>query len=163
MKNIFKLSVITLLLVFLGSCGTNKNFYSYELLCNGVGVNGVYLVKCFSYGSSFEKARKKVKKDAVHGVLFKGVSGNSQKGCREQAPICNISYEDQKEWFDNFFKNGDFEQYVTLSNNGNVSASDRIKIKNGYKVGFTVAVKSDRLRERMRKAGYAKKMDIFDN
>ena len=145
------------------SCGTKKINYNYELACNGVGVDGVYSVKCFSYGSTLEKARKKVKRDAVHGVLFKGVSGNSTKGCRAQSPICNVSYSEQEEWFKKFFEDGEYLQYVTLSNDGNIAASDRIKIKRGYKVGFTVAVKSDRLRERMEKEGFANKLNQFDN
>ena len=88
----------------MSSC--SKKVYNYELLCNGVGVNGKYLVKCYSYASTFENARKKVKKDAVHGVLFKGVSANSKKGCVNQDPICNVTYEEKKEWFDNFFDSG---------------------------------------------------------
>ena len=162
MNKSVRYSLLFTLILIIGSCG-KKLSYNYELLCNGVGVNGIYLVKCYSYGSSFEKARKKVKKDAVHGILFKGVSGNSNKGCRAQPPICNVNYDDNIEWLENFFESGQYEQYVTLSNDGNVSASDRIKIKRGYKVGFTVAVKSDMLRTKMIKEGFAKKMDIFDN
>lgn len=153
-------------ILFLQSCNSTKNLttnYNYELLCNGIGVEGVYLVKCFSYGSTFEKARKNVKKDAVHGTLFKGVSANSIKKCKEQPRICNVNYEENKDWFDRFFNEGDYLQYVTLSNDGNVSSKDRIKIKGGYKVGFTVSVKSDALRKRMEKEGFAKKMDVFDN
>jgi hypothetical protein len=164
MKKLSKIVLFFGLLIGIGSCGGIKDIgYNYELLCNGVGVNGVYLVKCYSYGSTFEVARKKVKRDAVHGVLFKGVSANSTKGCRKQDPICSVSYEEKQEWFNNFFDGGDYKQYVTLSNDGNVSASDRIKIKRGYKVGFTVAVKSDLLRKRMEKEGLANKMNSFDN
>jgi hypothetical protein len=164
MKNLAKVILFFTVVSIICSCGGTKNIgYNYELLCNGVGVNGIYLVKCYSYGSTFEKARKKVKRDAVHGVLFKGVSANSTKGCRKQDPICSVSYAEKQEWFNNFFDSGDYNQYVTLSNDGNVSASDRIKIKRGYKVGFTVAIKSDLLRKRMEKEGLARKMDIFDN
>ena len=164
MMNLAKIMSLCAIVSIIASCGGPKKIgYNYELLCNGVGVNGVYLVKCYSYGSTFDQARKKVKRDAVHGVLFKGVSANSIKGCREQSPICSVTYAEKQEWFNNFFESGDYNQYVTLSNDGNVSASDRIKIKRGYKVGFTVAVKSDQLRERMEKEGLANKMNSFDN
>jgi len=159
------LSFLVCGLLFFQSCSSSKpaTSYNYELSCNGVGVEGVYLVKCYSYGSTFEKARQNVKKDAVHGVLFKGVSANSIKKCKAQPKICNVTYAENKEWFDNFFSSGEYLQYVTLSNDGNVSSSDRIKIKGGYKVGFTVSVKSDELRKRMEKEGFAKKMNVFDN
>ena len=161
-KKVSKIVLSLVILMGICSCGVKK-VYNYELLCNGVGVNGKYLVKCYSYGSTFQNARKKVKQDAVHGVLFKGVSANSKKGCSNQDPICNVTYEEKKEWFDNFFNSGDYLKYVTLSNDGNVAASDRIKIKRGYKVGFTVTVSSDQLRKRMEKEGLARKMNIFDN
>ena len=164
MKKIIQLIALVFTITIIHSCGGTKNIgYNYELLCNGVGVNGIYLIKCYSYGSTLENARKKVKRDAVHGVLFKGVSANSKKGCSKQEPICSVSYEDKQEWFNNFFENWDYLQYVTLSNDGNVAASDRIKIKRGYKVGFTVAVKSDKLRQRMEKEGLANKLNQFDN
>tara|TARA_B110000196_G_C21060436_1_gene622099 strand:+ start:466 stop:957 length:492 start_codon:yes stop_codon:yes gene_type:complete len=155
--------VALVLIIGISSCGVKKIGYNYELLCNGTGVSGVYLVKCYSYAKTYKAAKKKVKRDAMHGVLFKGVSANSVTGCTEQPPICNVSYEEKQEWFNNFFDSGDYLQYITLSNDGNVSASDRIKIKGGYKVGFTVAIKSDQLRKRMQKEGLARKMDIFDN
>ena len=163
---ILKIFSISLVIVFLSSCGSTKISWNYELFCQGVGQSGVQLVKCFSYGSTLEKARKIVKQNTVHGVLFKGISGskNPSMSCSEQPPICFVSYQEKQKWFDNFFNSGDYLQYVTLSNDGNVSASDRIKMKRGYKVGFTVAVKSDQLRKRMEKEGFARSMDrTFDN
>lgn len=160
----FKISLIAFSVVLIDACSVKKISWDYELICQGVGGSGTELVKCYSYGKTFNHARKQVKRDAVHGYLFKGVSAKSNL-CSEKPPVCHVSYEQERKWFDNFFKSEDYLQYVTLSNDGNVSASDRIKMPNGkYKVGFTVAIKSDLLRKRMEKEGYAKGMhDVFDN
>jgi hypothetical protein len=167
-NRLLKISLATFIVVLISGCGGPKAIsWNYELFCAGnPGASGVQMVKCFSYGSTMEKARKVVKRNAVHGYLFKGVAASRTAGsyCSEQPAICDVSYDAEQKWFDNFFDSGDYLQYVTLSNDGNVAASDRIKMKRGYKVGFTIAIKSDQLRKRMEKEGFARAMGgTFDN
>ena len=160
----FKISLIAISFLLIDACSVKKISWNYELVCQGVAGSGTELVKCYSYGKTVNHARKQVKRDAVHGYLFKGVSAKSNL-CSEKLPVCHVSYEEEQKWFDNFFKSENYLQYVTLSNDGNPDSSDIIKIPNGkYKVGFTVAIKSDLLRKRMEKEGYARGMhDVFDN
>lgn len=167
-NRLLKISLATFIIILISGCGGPKKIsWNYELFCAGnPGSSGAQHVKCFSYGSTFEKARKMVKRNAVHGYLFKGVAASrtAQSACSEQPAICYVSYDEEQQWFDNFFNSGDYLQYVTLSNDGNVSASDRIKMKRGYKVGLTVVIKSDQLRKRMEKEGFARSMGgTFDN
>tara|TARA_Y100000996_G_scaffold396347_1_gene362351 strand:+ start:455 stop:997 length:543 start_codon:yes stop_codon:yes gene_type:complete len=149
---------------------TRKNFvWNYELMCTGVGNTDVEVVKCFSFGKNFKKARDKVRMDAVHGALFKGISGSSKSlasGCEPKRPIINlISYQDERDWFDEFFVSGAYLQYVNITNNAQVPASDIVKLKRGgYKVGFTLTIKFEELKKRMIEEGFSRSLvEGFNN
>lgn len=150
-----KLFLISLLFI---ACGVKNIGYNYEAVCAGVGSSGTNLVKIFTYGKNVEKAKKLSKTHAVHAVLFKGISAG--EGCRAQKPVCNTSYESEKEWFNEFFESNAYLQYVSFSNDGYISAKDRIKMLDGrYKIGVVVRIQIDLLRKRMEKEGFARALN----
>lgn len=129
--------------------------WKYEVECAGIAPEGYYMVKVFTYSTNRKLDMEQAKKNAVHGVLFKGYAGNTSNGCATVRPICmnsNIEFE-KKEFFDTFFANGGkFMKFVTESNDAE-AAGDRAKVGKLFKVGVIVMVAKDLLRKDLEAAG----------
>ena len=72
--------------------GKNKankdtNQFRYEIECAGNAIQGTYLVKVWSYSKKAAIAENQCRKNAVHGVIFKGYGGG--QGCVSQRPMAN--------------------------------------------------------------------------
>lgn len=133
--------------------------WRYEIECAGIGVQGTYLIKVWSYSKKPKVAIEQAKKNAVHGVIFKGFAGGKQ-GCTPQKPLVrNPNLEQEKgSFFKEFFSDGGkYMKFVTLSTDGAVAASDRLKVsKREYKIGVVVSVSKDALRKDLETAGIIK-------
>jgi hypothetical protein len=132
--------------------------WRYEIECAGIGKDGTYLIKVWSYSKNPKVATTQAKKNAIHGVIFKGFSGGGQ-GCTSQRPLApSPSIEEEKaDFFDPFFEEGGkFMKYVSESADGNVDASDRVKVGKEYKIGVLVSVSKDALRKDLEAAGIIK-------
>jgi hypothetical protein len=128
--------------------------WRYEMQCAGVGHDGTYLIKVWSYSKRGNVAIEQAKKNAVHGVIFKGFTGS--EGCVSQralVPNPNIEAE-KKEFFDLFFEDGGkYMKYVSVSTDGQISADDRKKVGKEYKIGIIISVMKDALRKDLEAAG----------
>jgi hypothetical protein len=127
--------------------------FRYEIACEGVGVQGTYLVKVWSFSKKPAVAAEQSKKNAVHGIIFKGVPGSGQK-CQSQRPIAsNPTLEhEQADFFRKFFSDGgDYMKYVTVS-----GGSETLKVGKEYKVGVVVSISKDQLRKDLETAGIIK-------
>ena len=133
--------------------------FRYDLECVNNGVKGTYLIKVWSYSKKKEVAAEQCKKNAVHGIIFKGFSGIN--GCISQKPLAtNPGVEiEYKEYFDLFFEeNGEYLKYVQVT----AGTQEFVKIGKEYKVGVIVSVAKDNLRKALEEAGVIKKMgNIF--
>ena len=143
--------------------------FLYELECAGVGKQGTYLLKVWSYSKRKDVAIDQAKKNAVHGVVFKGFAsgGKQQSGdaCRGQRALANTPNieDDQKAYFKKFFKDGgDYMRYVSSSDQVKthmevikLSGMKRVVDMAGieYKVGVIVTVMKDELRKHLEKDG----------
>ena len=127
--------------------------WHYEISCAGTGVQGTYLVEVTSYGKTVDAALAQMKKDAVHGVLFKGISGKcTQKPLAGKAEVEN----EHKDYFKTFFSDkGDYSKYVVESNE---VAPIPVKVGKQYKVTKILSVKKDMLRRDLEKAGILKSL-----
>lgn len=135
------------------SCASQQNM-GYEIVCQGVGSEGSTLIKVYSYGKNYDKAVAQAKHDAVHGILFKGVTGSN--GCYAQPAI--VKPEEQaanKAFFDNFFKS-EYLRFVNISNDGSIGSGDRLKVGKTFKIGVTMSVQKDALRKYLEGAGVIK-------
>ncbi len=135
--------------------------FRYEIECVGIGVEGTYLIKVWTYSKKPKVAIEQSKKNAVHGVIFKGFAGGG-RGCTSQKPLASSpSVEDEhSDFFDNFFADGeDYMKYVSLSNDGSIDTDDRLKVGKEYKIGVVVSVMKDQLRKDLEKAGIIKALD----
>lgn len=133
--------------------------WRYEIEGVSQGVQGTYLIKVWSFSKRNKVAIEQAKKNAVHGVIFRGYQG-SKKGVRPQKPLTKESnLEQEKEMFFNeFFANGGkYMKFVSLTNNGAVSPGDRQKLgrflAREHKIGIMVSVKKDLLRKDLEDAG----------
>lgn len=125
--------------------------FQYDIECAGNGVQGTYLVKVWSYSISKKVAKEQSRKNAVHGVIFKGFAGGD--GCVSQRPLApNPGVEmEHADYFDSFFSdNGECHKYASIVN----GTDEIVKIGIGrYKVGVVVTVYKDQLRKALEAAG----------
>ena len=126
----------------------------YEIEPVGVGTQGSYLIKVWSYSKKPMVALEQAKKNAVHGIIFKGFTGI--QGVPGQRPLTNnpnLEVE-QAEFFKNFFaEGGKYMKFVNITNDGSVAAEDRLKIGKEYKIGVVVSVNVAGLRMDLEDAG----------
>ena len=132
--------------------------FRYEIECVGNGAMGTYLVKVWSYSKKPTVATEQSKKNAVHGVIFKGFAGGGQGCVAQKALASDPAIEEQKQaFFEDFFRDGGkYMKYVTVSNDGAVGEGDRLKIGKEYKIGVVVSVQKDALRKDLEAAGVIK-------
>lgn len=139
----------------IASNAKDKDEFIYEVVSAGVGTEGTEIIKVYSYAKSQKKAIEIGKKNAVHAILFKGVpssSGNYTK----PALVKNADKEKNKDFFDNFFKSGQYLQYVTLSTDGVIDPSDMLRVGNQYKIGIIYVVNKNSLRTYLEEQGIVK-------
>ncbi len=166
MKKLILLPTLMLALISVSIDATSKKKkdkvgqgWRYEIESVGVGVPGTYLLKVWSYSANPEVAIEHAKKNAVHGVLFKGILG--KPGIPSQRPlISNPNLENEKnDFFKSFFSdNGKYMKFVTLSTDGSVAAQDRLKVDREYKIGLVVSVNVRALRKDLEAAGVIKSL-----
>lgn len=130
--------------------------WRYEIECVGTGKDGNYLIKVWSFSKRPNVAAEQAKKNAVHGVIFKGVPAG-ERGCVSQPALArNSNLEQEKAVFfhDFFSEGGKYQKFVNLTTNGAVAAGDRLKVGRGeYKIGIIVSVNKALLRQDLEDAG----------
>lgn len=128
--------------------------WRYEIEVVQTGVQGTYLIKVWSYSKKPEVAIEQSKKNAVHGIIFKGFPGKER--IAGQSPLSsNVNLEEEKsDYFKPFFSDGGkYMKFVSLTNDGAVAAEDRMKIGKEYKIGLVVSVNVAELRKDLENAG----------
>lgn len=133
--------------------------WRYEVEVVQQGHEGAYLVKVWSYSKKPNVAIEQAKKNAVHGVIFKGVSGSgrvSGQGALTNNP--NLEMEKQ-EFFDDFFADaGKYMKFVQVTGDGSVAAEDRLKVGKEYKIGVVLSINVEGLRKDLEAAGVIKSL-----
>lgn len=135
--------------------------YNYEIFVQAVGVDGTKVYKVYGYGKKVEDAILNARRCAVAAVMFKDIPGTA--GVEGTPALCTDDAATQHAaWFDNFFAyGGAWQNYVNLATDAAPSGKNRLKMKDGYKVGIIVQVLYDKLRADLEKAGICKKMDYL--
>lgn len=156
-KIIFTLATILLL----ASCATTSRInkadqkWSYELESAGVGSDGTYVVKVWSYSRKPQISPEIPKVNAVHGVIFKGVPAGN--GAAAQPPLApSSSVEQQNADFFNQFFASDYSQFIAQVAQG--STQTMKTGKNEYKIGVIISVAKDNLRKFLEKNGIIKSL-----
>lgn len=135
--------------------------YNYEIFVQAVGVDGTKVYKVYGYGKKVEDAILNARRCAVAAVVFKDIPGTA--GAEGTPALCTDDAATQHAaWFDNFFAyGGAWQNYVNLATDAAPSGKNRLKMKDGYKVGIIVQVLYDKLRADLEKAGICKKLDYL--
>lgn len=131
--------------------------WRYEIEAVQTGVQGTYLVKVWSYSKKPDVAIEQAKKNAVHGIIFRGFAGTDR--VPGQSPLTNNpNLADEKaDFFDAFFADGGkYMKFVSLTNDGAVAAEDRMKVGKEYKIGVLISVRKEDLRKDLENAGILK-------
>ena len=152
MKKIIKIS---LLLMFVLSCTVSSaqlnkrkkskkdtHNFRYEIECVNTGSSGTVAVKVFSYSKKPRIAIEAAKRNAVHGIIFKGFPKAGK--CQKKDPLSrnpNLEQE-HKDFFKDFFADGGkYLKFVTTSTDGAIEGGDISKIsRKEYKIGINVSV-----------------------
>ena len=131
---------------------TNK--FRYELEYVKTAGTGMVNVKVWSYSKKSSIAAEQGKKNAVHGVIFKGFTGNGST----QRPLVKdpAALTNNAEFFEAFFADGgDYLRYVTNVNN----ATETMKVGKEYKIASEITVNKDLLRQHLEKANIIRSLD----
>ncbi len=153
-----KVLLMALGVLFLASCGASKDVssvtsnsadqFQYDIDYVKNAGDGMSIVKVWSYGKNAKTALAKCKASAVHGVIFKGFAG---QGASQPALVRSANgYYDNQEFFDKFFKNGDYARFVSSVVDG---STETRKMKGQYKVSSTMTVNVKMLRKYLEEAG----------
>lgn len=144
------MALIVMLSVPLISFGKDKSDtseYNYNIENAGTGAQGTYLVKVTVITKNKKLSDEEIARNAVHGVLFKGFSG--------QRPLAGSALAESQNaaFFKDFFKvNGPVKNYVQVVN----SSREVKKVGKLYHVSTTVTVSKDQLRRDLENAGIIK-------
>ena len=170
MKKIANKIFILCSVLFMASCAsTRQNIADMETLTwqyeieptTGQATQGAILGKVWSYSKSKTIAQTQAGKNAVHGVLFKGVSAlnnNTTRVPAQKAIVTDFNAETIHEtYFKEFFTDGGkYMKFVNFVNNGIPAPGDIIRVGKRYKIGVRVSVTKDALRKEMESAGIVK-------
>lgn len=134
----------------------------YEITCAGVGVKGTKALWVASYGPTVNKASQNAKRNAVHGVIFKGARQEGADCPGGILPLSKSVIDETKyeEFYKVFFKEGgDYLKFVSFVSEGG-NNQDIVKVdKRTYKVTVLVSINYDKLRQELEAAGVIKKLN----
>lgn len=125
--------------------------WRYEIEPTSTGNQSTYQIKVWSYSSVVETAIEQAKKNAVHGIIFRGFKGYP---ALTSNPNLEIEFQD---FFRDFFADGGkYMKFISVTGNGALIPTDLIKIGKEYKVAVVVTVLQANLRKDLEAAGILK-------
>lgn len=157
---IFKNQVILLMLFLLPFTSANAKRYSFKIdsqrevyVCRSAKT-GFKMVEVIAYGRNVDKAMDKAKMDAVVALTFFGASGTGEMG---SVPAILLGgrkeYDNNRKFFDKFFKKGQFMSYVKNVNSGYPTGSNNVKTSKGRKIRIILLVDWNGLAKYYKEAG----------
>ncbi len=165
MKKILALCFLTLLST-LNGCAPKKidiytNVWRYSIESTFTSKSGSKAFKIWSYSRNTAYALELAKRNAVHGVIFKGIPASADGRVPGQMALLrgSTSESQNQEYFNNFFANGgSYLKFVTQASD---EAPDLVRInKKEFKVGILVIVNYDLLRNQLEQDGIIRKLGL---
>ena len=136
-----------------------------EVYTTAQGQQGKQIVKAWAIAGNADKAILQAKMDAVSAALFNGIGYDQAThgmGVSNLPPLVSPQqYEENKELFDNFFKKGEFLNYVSNINSTYPSGENNMVVPGGRKVGINLAIDYKGLHNWLRENGVEKGLDQY--
>ena len=129
----------------------------YEIEMAEVGEPGTLVVKVWCYNKKPQISEDVAKKNAIKGVLFKGVSDSGRMKGRKA--LVEDGYESHQEYFDDFFNEGKYARYSRVALNNYVEENSLIKVGKLYKIGKIVVISYNDLRKQLENDKIIKGLD----
>ena len=145
MKKIFNL-LMMLLLISIGAIAKDIKVPQYDITGAGSGSEGTILVKVYVYAKKVTDAD--LKRAAVHGVVFRGCTGNSSGAYQPAMAAPTVETENAAFCEEFFATDGECQNYASIV----AGSYDRVKTKKGYKSGAILQVNKTTLRKELEKA-----------
>jgi len=151
---IFLLSLVLLQAQSKRKADNDTKAWRYEIeALNVVGDQGSCLLKVWTYSKKIATATEQAKKNAVHGLLFKGYAGGKNVPYKNPLVTNTNAEVEFAEFFESFFADGGkYMKYVNVSGDA-IAAQDVYQVGKEYKVGVVVSVNFKGLREDLEAAG----------
>ncbi len=151
MKRLFNVMLL-LLVTTIGAVAKSDKMPLYDITGAGSGTEGTILVKVYVY--SKKATDQDLKRAAVHGVVFRGCSGNAS-GARQPAMAPPTAESDNAAFCEAFFAiDGPCQNYASIVG----GSYDRVKTQKGYKCGAILQVNKTALRKELEKAGVVRSL-----
>ena len=150
MKRTFVLVMI--LLAAVASAQAKKvSSVKYDIESAGPSKVGTYLVQVWVFSKNGKVSEDMLKYAAVHGVIFRGFTGETNERPIASSPLIE---QEKKDFFDDFFsEEGAFRTYATIV----PGQLRKIKTSTGeFKVGAVLSVQKDRLKQFLVEANIVK-------
>ena len=147
------LGFMMLLFAFtIGIAAKGEKMPQYDITGAGSGTEGMILVKVYVYAKSVKD--EDLKRAAVHGVVFRGCSGNAS-GARQPAMAPPTAEADNAAFCEAFFAvDGQCQNYATIV----AGSYDSVKTQKGYKSGAILQIDKTALRKELEKAGVVRSL-----
>ena len=108
------------------------------------------MVKVTAVVKNLNRAKEELKRDAVHGVLFRGFTNNTSGGYNQNPLVSDPDIEHTKAaFFTAFFDNGEYMRYVSMTEDSFRSA----KVRRGYEVSAIFLVDKESLNNYLEQSG----------
>lgn len=151
MRKLFSL-LLLMLAMSAAAVTTGDKMPQYDITGAGSGNEGKLLVKVYVYGKKVSD--QDIKRAAVHGVVFRGVTGNNS-GARQPAMAKADAESTHAEFCEAFFAaDGECQNYASIID----GSYERVKTQKGYKYGAIVEVDKRALRKALEDAGVVRSL-----
>ena len=160
-----KICIICLMALFICvSADAKKYKWEYggmtEVYTTGQGANRTQLVKAWAVAKSADKAIEKAKMDAVTAALFNGIGFDASThgmGVSNLGPLVKPDeYKEHEGLFLDFFKKGEFLNYVREVNSAYPTGENNMKVDGGRRVGINLVIDYPGLRNWLKENGVTK-------
>ena len=145
-------AVILFLFIVIGAMAKGDKMPQYDITGAGSGIEGTVLVKVYVYDKKVSD--QDLKRAAVHGVVFRGCTGNAS-GTRQPAMASPTAEADNAAFCEAFFAtDGQCQNFATIV----AGSYDRVKTAKGYKQGAILQIDKTALRKELEKAGVVRSL-----
>lgn len=131
-----------------------------QVYTTGQGKNRTQLVKAWAVAKSADKAIEQAKMDAVTAALFTGIGFDEKThgmGVSNLQPlVTDAQYRENENLFQEFFKKGNFLQYVREVNASYPSGENNVSVPGGRRVGINLVLDYPALRKWLEGNGITK-------